>query len=195
MMRILRLLVLTGASLVFILFSSDVFAAGQSNQFTIRKLVLDPDTNQFVSNLNLSNHRFISGEAIAYKIQVRNIGTTKIDKITVTDNLPGVLTLVSGQTNYQINNLGAGQTDEKQIIASVSGRFNTDQNQNCVVNTVSADTGESTDNASSQICVERSTITQLPSTGPETGLFLITAAAILGFGGIIMVKKGQANAY
>lgn len=68
-----------------------------TNPLSIDKLVKpinDEKIKDFVDNIDASKKLFIKGDIFEYKIVVKNIGTSALENITVTDYLPKYVSLV-----------------------------------------------------------------------------------------------------
>ncbi len=162
-------------------------------QLLVSKTVLNPDNNQFVDNLGLSNHHFAPGEQITFQIVVQNTGDNSLNNINVSDTLPAFVTLSSGQLSYTISQLNAGQSDTKQIKATVvsAGSLPAKQNVICESNLVNAGTSDQSSSDTSQFCIEKKVlgITTFPPTGPKFSEVIIFTSIVLAFLGAFLVKK------
>lgn len=161
----------------------------KTGEILIDKKVWNPDNNSFVDNLFLSDHVFHQGNLVTFQISVKNTGDARFDRITVTDSLPGELSLSSGSLNYDIFNLDPGQTDTRQFSAKVVS----DAVQTCPTNTATAKDANSdeSDTDSSKFCLENKVlgVTSLPPTGPSNWQVLLIFGLTIGGIGLYLTKR------
>lgn len=159
-------------------------------QLSVNKQVFDPDSKQFVDNLGLTSHHFLSGEEITFKLTVKNVGDSTINNISVTDTLPDFLSLTSGQLSYNINHLDPGQSDERQMKAKVvpKDQLPKDKTVLCLVNSLQAVSGDQSDKDSSQFCLERVGLPSFPPTGPKDWQWVLLGSLLTGIVGSYLVK-------
>jgi len=177
-------------------------------QFTISKMVKDPNTGNFVDNLGINDDKYTPNSTINFKIDITNTGVSTINQVNVTDVFPQFLTYLSGvngsynqntQTlTFSITNLQPGQTQELMLVTQAvdSANFPTNTAIVCPINQVSAIelNTDTTASASSQVCIEKVNslptpqvfqtppIKQTPPTGPEMlPLLGLIPAGISGF--------------
>ncbi|HBL52111.1 MAG: hypothetical protein UT38_C0016G0017 [Microgenomates group bacterium GW2011_GWA2_39_19] len=149
-----------------------------TGQLQVNKKVCDPDkgscdptsagfSDRLIDNLGLSSRRFTPGDNITFRIEVKNVGSTTINNVSVTDTLPAHLELVSGDLSFNIGSLGAGQVVSRDIVAKVvsADKF-TVGSVACEVNTATV-TGDGvpSDSNTAQICMSKEAV--LPKAGPE----------------------------
>lgn len=160
------------------------------SQLSVNKNIFDPVNKQFVDNLGLTSHRFISGEELIFNLTVKNVGDSTINNISVTDTLPDFLTLTSGSLTYTIDHLEAGSQDQRQIKAKVVAvkQLPIDKTVICLVNTVQAVAGDQSDKDSSQFCLQKPGIVVTPSTGPKDWQYVLLGSLLTGMVGLYLVK-------
>lgn len=171
----------------------------RTGQLQIDKEIFSSQENKFVDNLGLNDRKFAPGEEITFKLKIKNVGDATFDKVSVTDSLPSLLELVSGSTSFEISDLTAGETEEREIKAKVaaSGNFPGDKTIVCVINTAEAVSGGEKDRDTSQVCLERKVVgpapaakpAELPPTGPEDWLPLLVLSLLTGSTGLYLISK------
>lgn len=138
--------------------------------------------------------RYQNGEIVEFRLQVKNVGDAKLDRVTVTDSLPGELQLSSGNLTQELQNLEVGQTQEVFINAKVVGAGNS---INCnVVNTAEVRSGDQFDKDTARICIGKGEVVAkaLPKAGPEDN-FAILGLSILAISTGIFLLKSKAKIY
>lgn len=169
----------------------------RTGQLQIDKEVFDPNQNKFVDNLGINDRKFAPGEEITFKLIIKNVGDATFDKVTVTDTLPSLLERISGDLNFEITNLGSGQTQEREFkVKAVSkDRFPNNQTTVCVINTAEAISGNEKDRDTAQVCLERKVVgpaptekpKELPPTGPEDWFLFLTLSLLSGTTGVYLL--------
>jgi uncharacterized repeat protein (TIGR01451 family) len=164
----------------------------RTGELQIDKEVWDPDGSQFVDNLSLSSHKFAPGDEVIFHLKIKNVGDATFDTVHVIDTLPSHLELSSGSLDFDINDLSAGETEEREIKVRVvpADRFPNDKTVICVVNTAESWSGDEKDKDTAQVCLERKVLglKVLPPTGPEEWLGLLLFSTAAGAVGIYFVK-------
>jgi uncharacterized repeat protein (TIGR01451 family) len=199
-----------------------IYGGGQtcvtSGNVSLNKMVLNPQTNQFVDNLNINDPRYQPGFITTFQISVTNTGNSKISKISVKDVFPQYLTYSSGPGNFdsnsktlsfEVDNLSANETRKFTVIGKVVDANQIPIDQGGVVCVVNQSTATNLDNNSqaasdnAQFCIEKiaagkgfpvvsttTPITVTPSTGPESQhLLFITIGGIIG----LILRKHSLN--
>ena len=173
-----------------------------SYSILVDKMVQKPGTSDYVDNLSVSDPRYKPSEYVMFKVTIKNTSTTTFGGMTAKDYVPDYLTPVEGPGTFDSTSriiswdAGAFAVDEqktwffKMQINSQAG-LPADQGLFCLVNKAQAWSNETTDDDSSQFCIEKqvSAPPKVPSAGPELGLLLLTGN-FLGIGiGLKLRKK------
>ena len=175
------------------------------NSYTIivDKMVAKPGTNDYVDNLSVTDPRFKPSQEVMFKIKIKNTSTIKLVGMEVKDTIPSYLDPMEGpgaydSTNREITwNAGDFNVDEEKVFymkMKVLSQANlpADKGLFCVTNFVKANSSNAYDDDTSQICIEKQVAAgtvQVPSAGPEMGLFLFTGEMLaLGTGIYINYK-------
>jgi len=175
------------------------------NSYTIivDKMVAKPGTNDYVDNLSVTDPRFKPSQEVMFKIKIKNTSTIKLVGMEVKDTIPSYLDPMEGpgaydSTNREITwNAGDFDIDEEKVFylkMKVLSQDNlpADKGLFCVTNFVKANSSNAYDDDTSQICIEKQVAAgtvQVPSAGPEMGLFLFTGEMLaLGTGIYINYK-------
>lgn len=176
----------------------------QTFQLSVSKSILNPNTGQFVANLNLNDHNFNPGDTVTFHIDVQNTGNTALGPITVVDTIPDFTEFVSGpgslnttgrQLTYTISSLDPGKTDEQTVDVKVlkAGLLTFSGGIDCLIqnNVQASATSIGTVTAFSRFCIQKQAlgVTTVPSTGSETYVLLGLAGSLIG--GIGLLKKSR----
>jgi uncharacterized repeat protein (TIGR01451 family) len=149
----------------------------RTGQLQIDKEVWNPDTESFVDNLGLSDHKFSPGDEIVFKLKIKNVGDDTFSKVEVRDYLPELIDLTNGDISFDINDLHAGDVNEYVIKTKVvdASEFPNNKTVICEVNTAETWSGDERDKDTAQVCLTTNVlgITTLPKTGPaEIGMIV-----------------------
>ena len=177
-----------------------------SYSIIVDKMVQKPGTSDYVDNLSVSDPRFKPSDYVMFKVTIKNTSTTTFGGMTAKDYVPSYLTPVEGPGTFDANT---------RIITWDAGFFNVDEQKTyyfkmqvnsmanlpadkglfCVVNRADATSNGTSDDDSSQLCIEKQVIgtTKVPSAGPEMGLFLLTGELFALGTGIYMNYKLKFN--
>lgn len=172
------------AVLAGVLFTSQIFASGESNcqtiygggqtcnsgvKFTLNKLVQVPGKGggNYVDNLTVSDAKYTAGQTVNFKIVVTNTGTTTLNNVAVVDTFPQFINFTAGAGNYNSGNkqlaftipsLATGASQEFIVSGKVvdEGQLPTTAGITCVTNTAHAgDTSGSVADDMSQVCIQK----------------------------------------
>ena len=178
-------------------------------RFSVDKVVSKPKTDQFVDNLSLNDAKFAPESMVSFRIKVRNDGSDKIDSITMVDQLPPLLTYVSGPGTYDagarkitftVSNLAPQEVRNFDYVVKVAKAGDFSQDTVCMVNQVTGSSHGVNTSDNSQICVAKNgtvvtnpvyptptNVKSTPATGAEA--FILPALASLGAAGAFIRRK------
>src|SRR5258708_2458009 len=126
-----KLITTIALSLIFLILPITAFAAGTDNSggcqpiygggetcppattLSVDKQVKDPDTGDFVDSLALTDPRYTPGDAVPFKITVKNTSGSDISNITVKDVFPQFVDFFSGSGNFDKNSKTLSFTIDK----------------------------------------------------------------------------------
>lgn len=186
----MKKLIISILSIIFLLTAKPVSAAVRcetqyggsevcvrTGQLQIDKEVWNPDTQTFVDNLGLSDHKFLPGDEIVFKLKIKNVGDDTFSKVEVRDYLPGLIYLTNGDISFDINDFHPGDVNEYEIKTKVvdANQFPGNKSLICEVNTSEVWSGDERDKDTAQVCLTTNVlgITTLPKTGPaEIGILV-----------------------
>lgn len=168
----------------------------QSYSILIDKMVAKPGTSDYVDNLSVSDPRYKPSEYVMFRVTIKNTSTTTFGGMTAKDYVPSYLTPIEGPGTFDSTtriiswDAGAFAVDEQKtwfFKMQINSQTNLppDQGLFCLVNKAQAWSNETTDDDSSQFCIEKqvSAPPKVPSAGPEMGLLLMTGEfTLLGVG-------------
>jgi uncharacterized repeat protein (TIGR01451 family) len=160
-------------------------------ELQINKLVFNPESQQFVDNLDVTDHKFAAGEEVIFRLKIKNVGDASIEKVTVNDTLPSFLNLTAGSLSFEINDLTPGETEEREIRARVIGEdsFPKDQTVVCDVNVAEARAKEMFAKDTAKVCAAKRIVVVkvLPPTGFSGFPFLLILSVLTGVAGVTLV--------
>jgi uncharacterized repeat protein (TIGR01451 family) len=194
-----------------------IYGGGQnctSFNFTINKMVQMPNGSNFVDNLSINDPKFSPSQTVNYELIVTNTGNQTIPTLNVTDTFPQFISFVSGAGSFNssnntlsftISNLGAGQSQTFNLVATTASSSTLPGGITCVVNQANAnDTHGDNASDSSQVCIQNGVVPTptpvrvvLPATTvkvtPPTGPELIPLALLFpgALGGLFLRKKSK----
>lgn len=200
MNKLLKGLIVSFLGVIFLLTAKSTLAAVRcetqyggsevcvrTGQLQIDKEVWNPDTEKFVDNLGLSDHKFLPGDEIVFKLKIKNVGDNTFSKVEVRDYLPELINLTNGDISFDINDFHPGDVNEYEIKTKVvdANQFPSNKSVVCEVNTAETWSGDERDKDTAQVCLTTNVlgVTVLPKTGPaEIGL--------MAFGLLFLVLTG-----
>jgi len=167
----------------------------QSYSILVDKMVAKPGTENYVDNLSVSDPRFIPGQTVLFKVTIKNTSTTTFGGMTAKDFVPDYFTPIEGPGTFDSTtrtiswDAGFFNVDEQKTYyfkMQINSQANlpSDKGLFCLVNKAQAWSNTTTDDDTSQLCVEKQVTAQkVPAAGPELGILLLSGqVALLGVG-------------
>lgn len=205
-------LILFVFSLLFVVSSIKASCGGQyespcqSYSIIVDKTVQKPGTSDYVDNLSVSDPRYKPSNYVMFRVTIKNASTVNFGGMTAKDYVPSYLTPIEGPGTFDSSTRtvswdpGAFAVNEEKVYyfkmqIAPQANLPADKGLFCLVNKAQAWSNTTTDDDSSQFCIEKqvSTPPKVPSAGPELGLFLLSGE-ILSLGtGILMSYKLRNN--
>ena len=155
----------------------------QSYSMLVDKMVQIPGTSNYVDNLSVSDPRYKPSEFVMFKVIIKNTSTTTFGGMTAKDYVPAYLTPIEGPGTFDTSSrivswdVGSFAVDEQKTYyfkMQINSQANlpTDQGLFCLVNKAQAWSNTTTDDDSSQFCIEKQVVAppKVPSAGLEMGL-------------------------
>ena len=146
----------------------------QTGNVAINKMVLNPQTNTLVENLNINDPKYNPEQLVTFQLTVTNTSNATLARITVRDVFPVQVNYISGVGNFdagsralsfEVNNLGPNESRSFTLSGKVvsANQLPVDQGVVCVVNqaTATADSNASMDTA--QLCIQKLVSAQAPT--------------------------------
>lgn len=178
----------------------------QSYSLIVDKMVAKPGTSDYVDNLSVSDPRYKPSEFVMFKVTIKNNSTTTFGGMTAKDFVPAYLTPIEGPGTFDAASrtlswdAGAFAVNEQKTYyfkmqVAAQANLPADQGLFCLVNKAQAWSNETTDDDSSQFCIEKqvSTPPKVPAAGPEIGLILLSGELLALGTGILMSYKLRNN--
>jgi uncharacterized repeat protein (TIGR01451 family) len=215
MKKLIALLATVGA-FVFLTTSVSADCVSQYGQYgqtcdsysiVVDKMVQKPGTSDYVDNLSISDPRYKPSDDVMFKVTIKNTSTTTFGGMTAKDFIPDYLTPIEGPGTFDSVtrtiswDAGAFAVDEQKTYyfkmrIDPQANLPADKGLFCLVNKAQAWSNTTTDDDSSQFCIEKqipdvkgvSTVVTVPATGPEFGLGLL-ALQMLGAGAGLYLRK------
>lgn len=180
--------------------------------FTVQKEVQKPTKGgEFIKNITQADPKFAPGQTVNFRITVQNNGTSSLSSVDLTDVFPQFLNFTTGVggtfdpktkvLKFSFNDIKPGES--KQVIISVqvdsADKLPKDQGVVCVTNQVTAVSGGTQAQDSSQVCIEKQVlgvqptvpIKQTPPTGPEMAVLPLLGS--MGAFGVFLRRKSRLN--
>ena len=174
----------------------------QSYSILVDKMVQKPGTADYVDNLSVSDPRYKPSNYVMFKVTIKNTSTTTFGGMTAKDYVPAYLTPIEGPGTFDsVNRIitfdaGAFAVDEQKTYyfkMQINSQANlpADKGLFCLVNKAQAWSNTTTDDDSSQFCIEKQVVTppKVPAAGPELGLILLSGEILALGTGIYMSYK------
>lgn len=163
----------------------------RTGELQMDKEVWDVEDGLFVDNMGLTDYKFAPGEEITFKLKIKNVGDETFAKVYVKDTLPDHLELISGDLEFEIDDLSPGETEGREFkVRVVSADKFPDNTTICDKNTAEAWSGDERDKDTAQVCMEEKVlgVEVLPPTGPEDWLVVLLTSGLFGFLGFYLLK-------
>ena len=174
----------------------------QSYSLIVDKMVAIPGTSNYVDNLSVSDSRYKPGDYVWFRVTIHNTSTTTFGGMTAKDYVPDYLTPVEGPGTFDSStrtiswDAGSFAVDEQKTYyfkMQINSQANlpADKGLFCLTNRAQAWSNETTDDDSSQFCIEKqvSNVKNVPPTGPEFAYLLVAGEMALAGVGIYLKKK------
>ena len=178
----------------------------QSYSIIVDKMVQKPGTADYVDNLSVSDPRYNPSNYVMFRVTIKNTSTTTFAGMTAKDFVPDYLTPIEGPGTFDAStrtvswDAGAFAVDEQKTYyfkmqINQQNNLPADKGLFCLVNKAQAWSNTTTDDDSSQFCIEKqvSAPPKVPSAGPELGLILLSGEILALGTGILMNYKLKNN--
>lgn len=178
-----------------------------SYSILVDKMVGKPSQNkgateyEYVDNLTPSDPRFSPSQEVYFKIKVKNTSNRDITNVEVKDYVPLYLEPIEGPGTWDSQNrviswnAGDFKIDEEKVYYIKMKVYEqkdlpSDKGLFCIVNRAQAWFENTTDDDTSQLCIEKQVlgVKEVPTAGPEMGI-IILAGNLLAAGIGVGLKK------
>lgn len=159
---------------------------------------------EYVDNLTPSDPRFRPGQEIYFKIKIKNTSNRDITNVTVKDFVPNYIEPIQGPGSWDSQNrvitwnAGDFRVDEEKVYylkATIypQDKLPADKGLFCLVNRSQAWFENTTDDDSSQFCIEKEVlgVSKVPSAGAEFGLLILAGNILSASIGLYLKKRTQ----
>lgn len=176
-----------------------------TGNISIDKKVQNPSTGEYMESISANVVTFSPGDEVKFRIEVKNTSTTDLSNIKVEDKLPDFIDFVSGQGQFNssnktlswtIDNLKAGEFQLFFITGKIQkNKTLQDLGLTCLTNFAKAQQGQQVAQDNSIFCVQTKILgvaEELPKTGPENVVLIITASLGLFAMSAYFLNKSQA---
>lgn len=167
----------------------------RTGELQIDKEVWDVEDGLWVDNMGLYDYKFAPKDyetkEITFELKIKNVGDKTFDKVYVKDTLPDYLELISGDLEFEIDDLDPGETEKREIkVRVVSADQFPDGATICVVNTGEVWSGDEKDKDTAQVCLEEKVlgVVVLPPTGPKNWQIILSLSLLTGLVGLYLRK-------
>lgn len=131
-------------------------------------------------------------DVVEFRIKVENVGEVTVDNMKMEDFLPDEMERVggSGLTEYW-DDFEPGDKKEFTIKAKVKeDEYDRENFEKCIVNKAEIEyDGDFEGSDTATVCYGNAEITELPDTGPTTGVALSIGGLVMMFAGILVKKQ------
>jgi len=178
----------------------------QSYSIIVDKMVQKPGTADYVDNLSVSDPRYNPSNYVMFKVTIKNTSTATLGGVTAKDYVPSYLTPVEGPGTFDSGtrtiswDAGAFAVNEQKTYyfkMQINSQANlpADKGLFCLINKAQAWSNMTTDDDSSQFCIEKQVTTppKVPSAGPELGLILLSGEILALATGVFVNYKLKIN--
>lgn len=178
----------------------------QSYSILVDKMVQKPGTADYVDNLSISDPRYNPSNYVMFRVTIKNTSTTTLGGMTAKDYVPSYLTPIEGPGSFNEStrtvewDAGAFAVDEQKTYyfkmqIDPQANLPADKGLFCLINKAQAWSNTTTDDDSSQFCIEKQVVPGkiVPSAGPEMGLILLSGEILALATGILMNYKLKNN--
>lgn len=152
-----------------------------SLQIWLDKKVENPESNQYVDNLSVSDYKFAPGEEVWFNVKIKNTGEKTFEKVKVKDYLPDYVQHLEGDLEREYQDLKPDEEREFKIKVKVAAadKLPSDQGVYCVINKAEVEANNQKDGDTSQICIEKKVLGAVVQ--PEAGshLFVFSLSILL----------------
>jgi uncharacterized repeat protein (TIGR01451 family) len=155
----------------------------------------------YVDNLSPSDARFKPGSEVMFQIKVKNTSSVTLSNVTIKDFVPSYIEPMEGPGAFDAAgrviawDAGSFQPGEEKVYYLKTQLYGqaqmpADKGLFCLVNKAEAYTGSASDSDTAQFCVEKEVlgVKEAPKAGPEAGLLLMGANALLAGIGISLKR-------
>lgn len=159
-----------------------------SGNILLNKLIKNPQTGEWVDSLSASSVTFLAGQEVNFRIEVKNIGQTDLDNVSVEDKLPDFLDFVQGPGSFDknsktlkwsIDKLRVGESKLFDIKAKVTQNL-PDMGLSCVTNFAQAKKDQMVAQDTSLFCIQTKILGEMREL-PKTGISEITNMLLISF--------------
>jgi len=188
--------------------AAPAFASGQYStpeapraKIMIDKGVFDPTSNTYVDNLSISQHNFLPGQEVKFKVDVKNTGDKDLWNIDVTDKFPSEVEFVSATGNYdknthslyfKIDGLKPNEVTSREIRVKVKAANEIHSNMQCPTNFAEAKVEHMIDQDTAQFCISKQVLgetKELPKTGVSSFAMLIGSTIAFAGAAVALARK------
>ncbi len=144
-----------------------------SLEIWLDKKVKNPESKQYVENLNVNDYKFAPGEEVWFNVKVKNTGEKTFEKVKVKDYLPDYLQHLEGDLEREYQDIKPDEEREFKIKIKVvtADKLPSNQGIYCVINRAEAEANNQKDGDTSQICIEKKVLGAVIQ--PEAGSHLL----------------------
>jgi uncharacterized repeat protein (TIGR01451 family) len=169
----------------------------------IDKSVFNPSSNSYVDNLSVTQHNFLPGQEVKFKLVIKNTGDKDLWSIDVSDKFPKEVEFVSGTGNYdknshtltfKVDGLKPNESTDREIRVKIKNAADIHSNMQCPTNFAEAKVENMIDQDTAQFCVSKQVLgetKELPKTGVGAFGMLISSTVIFAGAALALARKKQ----
>ncbi len=161
-----------------------------TGQLQIDKKIWNSDNSSWVDNLYITDHKFVTGDTVRFRLTVKNVGDNTLHNVKVVDTLPNFL-FFTGTTasEFTIDSLNPGENKDFEVESRVVSESQLGVNEACDVNAAEANSNEGEhDKDTAKVCVTKKVlgVTTLPKTGPSNTFLILSLSLFAGLSGLYL---------
>lgn len=151
----------------------------QSGSLVIDKKIRNPQTDQFVDHLNITDPRYAPDQTVVFQVTLRNTGNRALEDITVTDTFPQYVSFSKGPGEFDkaqntlifaFNKLEGGQSRSFTIEGKVASAqsIQATGGVTCVVNQARGEKDRNVSTDNTQFCLQTANAPAQPQQPGQT---------------------------
>lgn len=152
----------------------------QTGNITINKTIQNPQTLQYVDNLDSQGIKFTSGQIAEFRLTIQNTSSSQLSKITIKDILPSFIDYDSSEggqydtttktITFNIDKLNSKETKNLSIKGKIilPTGLSSEQTTFCTINQATANQNDQISQDNAMFCILRNSSSTIQSSNTTT---------------------------